>query len=75
MVNGYVCTRVCCEIKSVSVVDGLWDTGCPYTRTIGSVMSPITKMLAVAGKLWCGCQNSIHVINPLMLTIEVSAVL
>ncbi|XP_041358523.1 rho guanine nucleotide exchange factor 17-like isoform X2 [Gigantopelta aegis] len=49
---------------------GLWDTGCPYTRTIGSVMSPITKMLAVAGKLWCGSQNSIHVINPLMLTIE-----
>ena len=54
-----------------SAVEGLWDTECPYTRTIGSAASPITKMLAVAGKLWCGCQNQIHVINPLALNIEV----
>ncbi|GFO47662.1 rho guanine nucleotide exchange factor 17 [Plakobranchus ocellatus] len=53
-------------------VEGLWDTECPYTRTIGSAASPITKMLAVAGKLWCGCQNQIHVINPLALNIETS---
>ncbi|XP_059178943.1 rho guanine nucleotide exchange factor 17-like isoform X2 [Physella acuta] len=52
--------------------EGLWDTECPYTRTIGSAASPITKMLAVAGKLWCGCQNQIHVINPLALNIETS---
>uniref|UniRef100_A0A2C9K8D3 DH domain-containing protein n=1 Tax=Biomphalaria glabrata TaxID=6526 RepID=A0A2C9K8D3_BIOGL len=52
--------------------EGLWDTECPYTRTIGSASSPITKMLAVAGKLWCGCQNQIHVINPLALNIETS---
>ncbi|RUS82014.1 hypothetical protein EGW08_010241, partial [Elysia chlorotica] len=53
-------------------VEGMWDTECPYTRTIGSAASPITKMLAVAGKLWCGCQNQIHVINPLALNIETS---
>lgn len=52
--------------------EGLWDTECPYTRTIGSASSPITKMLAVAGKLWCGCQNQVHVINPLALNIETS---
>ncbi|XP_067663599.1 rho guanine nucleotide exchange factor 17-like [Haliotis asinina] len=50
--------------------EGLWDTERPYTRTIGSATSPITKMLAVAGKLWCGCQNNIHVINPLTLSVE-----
>ncbi|ESP04423.1 hypothetical protein LOTGIDRAFT_170816 [Lottia gigantea] len=52
--------------------EGLWDTENPYTRTIGSSSSPIAKMLAVAGKLWCGCQNTIYVINPLTLGIEKS---
>ncbi|XP_076467848.1 rho guanine nucleotide exchange factor 17-like [Babylonia areolata] len=52
--------------------EGLWDTEHPYTRTIGSVTAPITRMLPVAGKLWCGCQNSVHVINPLTLNTELS---
>lgn len=50
--------------------DGIWDTENPYTRTVGSVISPISRMLAVAGKLWCGCQNVMNVINPLTLRIE-----
>ncbi|XP_052078648.1 rho guanine nucleotide exchange factor 17-like [Mytilus californianus] len=52
--------------------EGIWDTENPYTRTIGTVTSPINRMLAVAGKLWCGCQNMINVINPLTLRIESS---
>ena len=51
--------------------EGIWDTENPYTRAIGSVTAPIVKMLAVAGKLWCGCQNSICIINPLSLNVEV----
>lgn len=54
------------------VSEGTWDTENPYTRAIGSVTAPIVKMLAVAGKLWCGRQNNICVINPLTLTIEVN---
>ncbi|KAK7096810.1 rho guanine nucleotide exchange factor 17-like [Littorina saxatilis] len=50
--------------------EGVWDTEHPYTRTIGSATAPITRMLAVAGKLWCGCQSTVHVINPLALNIE-----
>ncbi|XP_076447070.1 rho guanine nucleotide exchange factor 17-like isoform X2 [Babylonia areolata] len=50
--------------------EGMWDTEHPYTRTIGSATAPITRMLAVAGKLWCGCHNTVHVINPLALNIE-----
>ncbi|KAH3843698.1 rho guanine nucleotide exchange factor 17-like [Dreissena polymorpha] len=50
--------------------EGMWDTENPYTRAIGSVTAPIVKMLAVAGKLWCGRQNTICVINPLTLSIE-----
>ncbi|CAI9732281.1 rho guanine nucleotide exchange factor 17-like [Octopus vulgaris] len=51
-------------------IDGQWDTEHPYTRTLGSVTSPINKMHAVAGKLWCGSQNSICIVNPLTLKIE-----
>ncbi|KAK3599920.1 hypothetical protein CHS0354_012562 [Potamilus streckersoni] len=47
--------------------EGVWDTEHPYTRTLGTVTAPISKMLPVAGKLWCGCQNNISVINPLSL--------
>ncbi|XP_053399167.1 rho guanine nucleotide exchange factor 17-like [Mercenaria mercenaria] len=50
--------------------EGTWDSENPYTRAIGSVTAPIVKMLAVAGKLWCGRQNNICVINPLTLSIE-----
>ncbi|KAL4230318.1 Rho guanine nucleotide exchange factor (GEF) 17 [Mactra antiquata] len=50
--------------------EGTWDSENPYTRAIGTVTAPIVKMLAVAGKLWCGRQNNIYVINPLTLSIE-----
>ena len=51
--------------------EGIWDAENPYTRSIGTVQFPINKMLAVAGKLWCGCQNVMKVINPLTLSTEV----
>lgn len=52
--------------------EGIWDAENPYTRSIGTVQYPINKMLAVAGKLWCGCQNVMKVINPLTLSTETS---
>ncbi|XP_061184176.1 rho guanine nucleotide exchange factor 17-like [Saccostrea echinata] len=52
--------------------EGIWDAENPYTRSIGTAQSPINKMLAVAGKLWCGCQNVMKVINPLTLSTETS---
>ncbi|CAE1228221.1 ARHGEF17 [Acanthosepion pharaonis] len=51
-------------------LDGQWDTEHPYTRTLGSATCPISKMHAVAGKLWCGSQNNICIVNPLTLKIE-----
>lgn len=51
-------------------LDGQWDTEHPYTRTLGSATYPISKMHAVAGKLWCGSQNNICIVNPLTLKIE-----
>ncbi|CAL1272731.1 unnamed protein product [Larinioides sclopetarius] len=50
--------------------DGGWSTSDPQKVTIGSSSAPVTIMLAVAGKLWCGCQNFIHVLNTSSLLIE-----
>ncbi|KAG8137097.1 hypothetical protein E2320_005639 [Naja naja] len=37
-----------------------WDSQNSKSLLLGSPGSPITKMVAVGGKLWCGCQNRIH---------------
>ncbi|XP_013379625.1 rho guanine nucleotide exchange factor 17-like [Lingula anatina] len=52
--------------------DGSWDTQHPDTLSVGTVTSPVTKMLAVAGKLWCGCQSGVMMLNPTTLVSEVS---
>ncbi|KAG8201301.1 hypothetical protein JTE90_016783 [Oedothorax gibbosus] len=50
--------------------EGGW-AGCePYKIVIGSSSAPVPIMLAVAGKIWCGCLNFIHVINTGALRIE-----
>lgn len=61
-----------CVWHWIYILEGIWDAENPYTRNIGTVQYPINKMLAVAGKLWCGCQNVMKVINPLTLSTEVS---
>ncbi|KAG1681406.1 Rho guanine nucleotide exchange factor 17 [Nymphon striatum] len=40
------------------------------TVIIGNQNTPVTKLLAVTGKLWCGCQNSVMVVNTTSLDIE-----
>ncbi|XP_015585736.1 rho guanine nucleotide exchange factor 10-like protein isoform X2 [Cephus cinctus] len=49
---------------------GSWNTGDPTTISVGTVASPVTKMLPVSGKLWCGCHNTIKVLNTHPLDIE-----
>ncbi|XP_067128079.1 rho guanine nucleotide exchange factor 17-like [Centruroides vittatus] len=50
--------------------EGGWSINEPQIVQISNSSAPITKMLAVAGKLWCGCQNNIKVFNTTSLTIE-----
>ena len=52
-------------------VDGPWDITGAEVVSLGNATSPINKMLAVAGKLWCSCHNEIMVINPSSLELEV----
>lgn len=40
--------------------------------TLGSQGSPITKMVSVGGRLWCGCQNRVLVLSPDTLQLEVA---
>ncbi|XP_039075844.1 rho guanine nucleotide exchange factor 17 isoform X2 [Hyaena hyaena] len=47
-----------------------WDPQNFKSVTLGSQGSPITKMVSVGGRLWCGCQNRILVLNPDTLQLE-----
>ncbi|XP_047372494.1 rho guanine nucleotide exchange factor 17 isoform X1 [Sciurus carolinensis] len=47
-----------------------WDAQNFKSVTLGAQGSPITKMVSVGGRLWCGCQNRILVLNPDTLQLE-----
>ncbi|XP_048453711.1 rho guanine nucleotide exchange factor 17-like isoform X1 [Rhincodon typus] len=47
-----------------------WDPQNSNTLCLGSPGNPVTKMVQVAGKLWCGCQNRILIINTATLCQE-----
>ncbi|XP_046817652.1 uncharacterized protein LOC124423673 isoform X5 [Vespa crabro] len=51
-----------------------WNTPDPTIVSVGTAASPVTKMLPVSGKLWCGCHNSVKVLNTRTLDIEHSFV-
>ncbi|XP_051580257.1 rho guanine nucleotide exchange factor 17-like isoform X2 [Myxocyprinus asiaticus] len=47
-----------------------WDPQSSQTLCLGSSSGPVTKMVPVAGKLWCGCQNRVLIVNTSTLTQE-----
>ncbi|XP_003780965.1 rho guanine nucleotide exchange factor 17 [Otolemur garnettii] len=47
-----------------------WDPQNFKSVTLGAQGSPITKMVSVGGRLWCGYQNRILVLNPDTLQLE-----
>ncbi|XP_061485056.1 rho guanine nucleotide exchange factor 17 isoform X2 [Rhineura floridana] len=47
-----------------------WDSQNSKSLSLGSPGSPVTKMVAVSGKLWCGCQNRVIVLNTSSLQQE-----
>ncbi|XP_076321010.1 uncharacterized protein LOC143230770 [Tachypleus tridentatus] len=42
---------------------GGWNTAEVQRVQAGSVSAPVSRMLAIAGKLWCGCQNCVKILN------------
>lgn len=55
LANGDICVYV--------RENGTWNTQSPIVRSIGSVSSPVTKLLNVYGKLWCSIQGDIKILN------------
>ncbi|XP_030055888.1 rho guanine nucleotide exchange factor 17 [Microcaecilia unicolor] len=47
-----------------------WDPQNSKSLSLGSPGNPITKMVAVAGKLWCGCLNRVLILNTSTLLQE-----
>ncbi|KAK7883266.1 hypothetical protein WMY93_029440 [Mugilogobius chulae] len=47
-----------------------WDPQSSQTLVLGTANSPVTKMVPVGGKLWCGSQNRILIINTSSLVQE-----
>jgi hypothetical protein len=38
---------------------------------VGTAATPVTRMLPIAGRLWCGCHNAIKILNTTSLEVEV----
>lgn len=52
--------------------DGQWDLSQYHVITLGSPQHSIRCMAAVSGRtVWCGYRNKIHVIDPVLMTVEV----
>ncbi|XP_077197324.1 rho guanine nucleotide exchange factor 17 [Paroedura picta] len=47
-----------------------WDSQNSKSLALGSPGSPVTKMVAVASKLWCGCQNRVVILSTATLQQE-----
>lgn len=54
----------------IKFILGGWNTGDPTIISVGTVASPVTKMVPVSDNLWCSCQNTIKIINTMTLEIE-----
>lgn len=65
--NSIVCSFTC--------PGSFWDPQSSQTLVLGSPSSPVTKMVPVGGKLWCGSQNRVLVINTATLAQEVTGAL
>ncbi|XP_054270541.1 rho guanine nucleotide exchange factor 17 isoform X2 [Macrosteles quadrilineatus] len=49
---------------------GKWNTSQPETVTVGTVSSPVSRMVPISNKLWCSCNNEIKILNISSLSIE-----
>uniref|UniRef100_A0A6I8QL20 Rho guanine nucleotide exchange factor 17 n=1 Tax=Xenopus tropicalis TaxID=8364 RepID=A0A6I8QL20_XENTR len=47
-----------------------WDPQNSKSLPLGSPGGPVTKMVSVSGKLWCGCQNRVIIFNTSSLLQE-----
>lgn len=66
-----VICRICMRFLHSKTTGSFWDPQSSQTLVLGSASNPITKMVPVGGKLWCGSQNRVLIINTTTLEKEV----
>ncbi|KAL3290287.1 hypothetical protein HHI36_023632 [Cryptolaemus montrouzieri] len=49
---------------------GCWNINSPLTIQVGSISSPVLKLIANEGKLWCNYGNSVKILNTHTLVTE-----
>ncbi|KAG5892280.1 hypothetical protein JTB14_036246 [Gonioctena quinquepunctata] len=58
----------------ISVYDrdssGSWNISSPTVCSVGSLSSPVSKLVPNLGKLWCGCGSSVKIFNTQTLATE-----
>ena len=59
------------NIFFVCYIDGVWNINEPQCISVGSLIAPVTRMLAVNNGLWCAAQNTIKILDTSLLSIEV----
>lgn len=62
---------VCFFLYPTPTPGHFWDPQNFKSVPLGAQGSPITKMVSVGGRLWCGCQNRVLVLSPDTLQLEV----
>ncbi|XP_066963606.1 rho guanine nucleotide exchange factor 17-like [Macrobrachium rosenbergii] len=55
-------------------ISGGWNVADRQVVSISTAAAPVTRMMAVAGKLWCAAMNTIRVLNTSLLQVEHSFV-
>lgn len=53
-------------------LSGGWNVAERQIVSISNAAAPVTKMMAVAGKLWCAAMNTVRVLSTVSLQVEVS---
>nr|XP_045609948.1 LOW QUALITY PROTEIN: uncharacterized protein LOC123765431 [Procambarus clarkii] len=53
---------------------GGWNVGERQVISISTAAAPVTRMMAVAGKLWCAAMNTVRLLNTVSLQVEHSFV-
>lgn len=74
IISGFLCKNLY-KLHSFKIktkfTGSFWDPQSSQTLVLGTSSHPVTKMVPVGGKLWCGSQNTVLIINTTTLEREV----
>lgn len=75
--NSHLDNRVFASLANGDIIiyrrdlSGGWNVADRQVVSISTAAAPVTKMMAVAGKLWCAAMNTVRVLGTISLQVEV----